>query len=260
MKDVFLMSCVENKLRLVERMLESCPPDIDLCDSYDNTALLYSCIQNNTKMVKMLVDAGASIRKCDVLFYSCIENNTDIIEILVKYGRDIEYMDLCRCLLVSCRHNNSYVVRLLIDRGADIDHRDTFGTTPLLIACENNNYELCEYLIHKGADVNLRTNLQNSTVSFAIENSNERLISLLVESKVELEYMFDYIDFIMVIDAVLAHKVIDVMDFTELCRITVKDRYVMDKIDWHLSFVDRYCKHRGMCSKFLMREIKSFLW
>lgn len=90
---------------------------IDDTDLYDNTALIYACKNNNYKMVKRLIKAGADINKKNKLnltaiFYACLYGFTKIVKLLI----DKTESDMIEEFFIACEYNHRSVVRLILWR------------------------------------------------------------------------------------------------------------------------------------------------
>ena len=91
------------------------------------SALMVACLQNKTKAVQLLLDAGADISMNDnqgktVLHFAVSESNIDLIQQLIL-------------------------------RGVKIDIKDNCGRTPLIQSCMKGNHQTTEALLQSGANV-----------------------------------------------------------------------------------------------------------
>ncbi|KAK3936040.1 ankyrin repeat-containing domain protein [Diplogelasinospora grovesii] len=127
--------------------------------------LLMACQNNNPKLLKEALDAGASINmpikrtfRATALQLAA-ENSLirlDFIKKLITHGADINQKDerdqspLHTALL----NSRPDVASILITKDADIEVEDREGRRPLHIAIQSSNYNIASLLLSKGADAN----------------------------------------------------------------------------------------------------------
>lgn len=130
-QNTVLLSAAENdQLDSVELALKFGADPSAKCGLSQMTPLLLAVRNDNLKMAKLLVDAGAPI--------NCANNNGDT---------PLHYAS-----------GNLQMLKFLIDNGADIQQVNRRGRSVLHEACESNNLGIIQFLCEKGARVNQADN------------------------------------------------------------------------------------------------------
>jgi len=121
----FLMWTIKNKQEDIFTLLMS-KLDKEFCfninnyDEYGNTFLMAAIINQNVKMVNILLDHGANIHR---------ENNAENTP-----------------LIIAVWNGNLEIVKLLVNAGADIEDTNNWNTSLIQIAKDNGHTEIVEYL------------------------------------------------------------------------------------------------------------------
>uniref|UniRef100_A0A671QKH1 Ankyrin repeat domain 1b (cardiac muscle) n=1 Tax=Sinocyclocheilus anshuiensis TaxID=1608454 RepID=A0A671QKH1_9TELE len=125
-EDDFLKAALDDKLPMVKSYLaRGADPN-----AHDNVSLYRACSQGNVEIVKMLLEAGASIENKDKL-----------------QATEVHW---------SCRGGSLPVLEALLNHGAKLDSREKLRSTPLHVAVRTGHYECAEHLIKCGADINAK--------------------------------------------------------------------------------------------------------
>jgi ankyrin repeat protein len=100
--------------------------------NYYGTPLKHAVGRGNLKIVRMLIDYGASVGRKEETLYRNRESP----------------------IFVAARYNKLEILNELIANGADLDAKDFIknGTTPLMIAAWNGHVSIVEALLKAGAD------------------------------------------------------------------------------------------------------------
>lgn len=126
---------------------------VDAQDSSGKTPLMSACSYNNTEVVKLLVDRGASTRSFDAAGDTCLH-----------------YAARGKCL---------NVLRLLLRQSrADPKLSNFLDETPLHLACATGSYTAVRFLLDSGADPNFKTKSGKNAVDY-VPRENTRLPQLL---------------------------------------------------------------------------------
>ena len=119
----FRDKCVAGDLEEVERDLQDLQnPDVDPDDRWIDSPLLLAALNGHTRVVRLLLEAGASIE------WQHPEDNA------------------MRALHYAASEGHLEVVRVLLEFGADKDPRDSFGKTPSQLAAANGHVPVAEFL------------------------------------------------------------------------------------------------------------------
>ena len=163
-------------------------------DSYRDgqTALINACSLNLLETVKVLVGAGASMKKRGLHGYTPIitassHGNTDIVKFLIEKGADITSKTDAKSnkgynsLMLACFNGHIETVEILIDRGSDLDEIDPGGNTSMHISLVQNNTSIVELLIQKGARVNFRNSDGISPLMLATALEKLDVVEMLIK-------------------------------------------------------------------------------
>ena len=157
---------VEVVQALIERgaNLEALP-----CQGYIFTSLGTAIVQNNSELVKLLIENGANIgilkniSPDTALHIACRYDRLEMAEILIENGADYnepawadDYYGSALTPLQSTiiRAASPKLAKLLIEKGADLEKQSSRGYTALHMAVFRDQFEIAEIIIKNGADVN----------------------------------------------------------------------------------------------------------
>ena len=200
-----------NKEKVKELISQGINLDYNEDTSLGQTPLMRSIEQGDLSLVKLLVDAGASIDKKNnrggTPLYCAVEiNKIHIAEYLLSCGANINYVPpdsntrhASKTLLSRAAINGSpEMVKLLIDNKADVSKKDRDGRTALWYLVERINFlypelkdekynidyiKTLKLLIAKDADVNNADTIFNRTpLHLAASKDNVELLKILLNS------------------------------------------------------------------------------
>ena len=140
--------------------------DLDLPDAEYKVPLLHAILSNSVDIVKLLLQAGASVALPKSLTHyitppfivACKKGNVQIVSALISTGVDIDEFDVLNmsALYVAVAYGNTQVVRALLQAGSDPNIPDLPNSTPLakalLMACRKGNLSITKLLINHGAN------------------------------------------------------------------------------------------------------------
>jgi len=136
-----------------------------------STVIQCAANNNNTKLMKYLIDKGCDIHKRDgltntTLMFTIIAqaNATDAARLLIKHGCDVNETTLKRNRYFTALHwcasevkNSVDVAKILIENNCDLNLQDIYGYTPLIEASVvRTNIPLFRLLIEEGADLTIK--------------------------------------------------------------------------------------------------------
>jgi ankyrin repeat protein len=114
--------------------------------------------------VRRLVEEGADVNACDdyrvtPLLWALFNRHADVARYLVEMGANVNYEDFPEGHPLMFAVEQPEMISLLLSAGADVDLRLPHGgETALHAAAAANAVEGARVLIHAGADVNARVN------------------------------------------------------------------------------------------------------
>lgn len=129
--------------------------DVNTTNSHGYTALIFAVKAEQTKMVKLLIKAGADAN----IINDSVEDTT--------------------ALTIAIKKNNLKIMKLLLEAGANANVADEGGQTPLELAVKANNLKMVKMLID--ANVNLEKNF-DSVLIRATKNGNTKMVKLLLKA------------------------------------------------------------------------------
>lgn len=143
----------------IAAMLLKRKPDLNLQNTYGDTALIKAVTNDRLKMVKKLLAKKAKI------------------EIRNIYGET--------ALIRACMVDSLGSVKILLAGGADINAQNYHGYTPLMKAVSTKDLSLVEYLIAKGADINIQNENDETALIQAVYRNAPQIVKLLLKNKAD---------------------------------------------------------------------------
>jgi len=167
-------------------------------DTY--TALITASFHGQDEIVKLLLDAGATVDKTvgeyhkNALSYAIYEGHLSTVKLLLDAGANIEsrtglYQDYTP-LILAARGKNATIVNYLLKQGADTKVTNIDGLNPLMLAIlepvKKDNEKIIHLLLPK-SDVNQKTKPYNGMISSALicawyRTKDEKIIDALLDA------------------------------------------------------------------------------
>lgn len=154
-------------------------------------ALMVASAAGQTKIVKMLLEAGAdaNFRAADsaeehagehALLLACKQNHANVVKALLAAGADVNLPSLSgeTPLIISCQRGHSEIVKLLLQAHAQVNTPNRQGQTPLMLAGHNGHTDIVQLLLKHRADVSLQDKSGQTALDYA---RKPRIVSLLEE-------------------------------------------------------------------------------
>ncbi len=196
-KDKELINCVikaitsnnEDRLNAIKTLINK-QSNIDAIDKNGNTPLFNAVINNNTKIVKYLLDNGADTNiknfsdKAPLNHAVNIHGNKSIVQMLLEHGAkvsDDNRKDLGYLYLLAAKESFG-ITKLLIKYGADINYQSSNKRTPLYNAIARGHLKTAKLLINSGAKVNIQDNYNQTPIFIAACNLNEDVVQMLIDA------------------------------------------------------------------------------
>ena len=184
--------------------------NLELPDAIGCTALGQALTNNDTQIVKLLLEKGANpntkSRGSYPIFYAIENSNEQTLKLLVEFGANLDVTEKDNNpLLHSLGYNTSYPIneqmfKLLVDLGCDLNYKNSEGVSVLIVCAFWDMTGLVEYMVAKSnnSDLDKKLNINDfdqeehngitynySVFYYVCSNSNEQLAKLLIESGVE---------------------------------------------------------------------------
>ncbi len=189
--------------------------EVDCEDTYGFTPLESAAISDKTDAVRLLLKAGAHVRRnCSLLSASATNGNTDIIKMALEKGAEVDCEDKdgqtplmraanngrieavrlllqagadvkrnCLPLNASAASGNTDITKMLLEKGAEVDCEDKDGVTPLESAAFNDKTEAVRFLLQAGAHVKRNCSLLTTPAA----NGNTDIIKMALEKGAEVD-------------------------------------------------------------------------
>jgi len=133
--DIGLTWCCHNNNYESAKMLLEHNFDVNYCDSDGTSPLMQACIStNNIKLLRLLLSYGANIDATNswnwtALLYACVENNPKMIKELLPLNPNIDIVNNSKMspLSLACNGEMNETVKLLLSYGCDTTIKDKEG-------------------------------------------------------------------------------------------------------------------------------------
>ncbi len=195
-----LIYAIEKNDEQLTRLLLSFSPSLEVMGSnFGYTALGIAVINNNPKLVEMLVRAGAKVNRIDKhgktpLQYAVGANNQKLIELLLSVPPKLEWKNLINtgtgkhdnplCVLI---HSNIKLsekiqnIQILVQEGADVNYSLANKKTALFEAISLGNLKVIELLCKLGADVDTFDSEYKTPIDYAKGLGRKDIVNLLLQ-------------------------------------------------------------------------------
>ncbi|KAK6169536.1 hypothetical protein SNE40_020574 [Patella caerulea] len=194
-----LLASIRLKHTTVAEILIQAGCDFNIPDKNGVTPLMECIKAGNLVLLKQLIDQGASVNAQDnegtfVLDYLCRsynqQNSADIVKIMIDAGVDIHK---CNNLLGRAIRRGYYEsASLLIEQGMDVNTVNENGDNPLALASKKGKSELVKLLTITDCDINHQNLRGETALHKAIKNSRyyedkkEIIKMLLLQNKINV--------------------------------------------------------------------------
>lgn len=175
-----------NNVDMVKQLLETADPNCVYTYSDPRTPLVMASRKGNFEIAKLLIDAGARIKKHDAsdetpLMAASSSGNLDLVEFLIGKGASVNknLKGNGTALLAAAKKGKLEVVKYLIFNGAKVDEVTQGDGTPLICAVRNKHYWVAKELLEHGANPNKISSGDESAMYHAYASDNKEMITLL---------------------------------------------------------------------------------
>lgn len=147
---------------------------------------------NNIKHLEFLLNCGAYVDQVDnkfgstALMFATQKGYSKIVKLLLDHGASLEARSVCNNYTpfdFSLEKIDLNTMNILLDHGIDVNTRHSkYGSTALMFACQQGNFNVLKLLLKRGANINLKSLVNNYTAyDYALENLNLNIISTLLD-------------------------------------------------------------------------------
>lgn len=168
--------------------------DVNIQDTlHANTPLIYAVARSNQEIVKLLVEAGASVNETNkhgatALFHTFYTKDLEIIRYLISNGADINKPDNKGSTLVGncCSLGKLDLIALLFELGANFNVIDGVGQPAIYLAAmtetNSNKQGLVKYLVEQGVDINIKNKKGDTPLHKACFWGQSNIVKLLIHN------------------------------------------------------------------------------
>jgi ankyrin repeat protein len=155
------------------------------CSSH--TPLTLACSLNAPEVVKILVQNGADINKCNN------ERELPLFHAVKCGSEEITYFLTSKCPIVNTQDLHNFLIKLVYETGNSNKFKlfllncfakfiTNDGNTPLHLAVENGFEGIVETLIRRDANINATNNMKDTPLHIACRKNNSNMVEALVAS------------------------------------------------------------------------------
>ena len=154
-----------------------------------STALMIACCNNDTDIVKLLLENGAdpniqsNLGFTALIYASCI-GGIDCVRMLLDHNADVnlkKYSSGSSALFFASYTGNMKLVKILLkQKDANLNIQRNDGTTPLFIASQNGHLEIIEILLKENANPNTPRKTGATPLYIASQNGHLEIVERLL--------------------------------------------------------------------------------
>lgn len=165
------------------------------------TYIFEACLLDNFAFIELYIEYNGNINISDTnqrncIHYAVMNDNDKMVKLLLKLGCDGEQKDNLgdTPLHYALLYRSYKCMRVLVEGGCNLNEKNEKGETIMHLAVKNRNVKLIYYLVSKGATISLKNKLGEFPIDYAVKENNWGMVKILTKlSKVviaekELEY------------------------------------------------------------------------
>ncbi|MBO7244306.1 MAG: ankyrin repeat domain-containing protein [Alphaproteobacteria bacterium] len=181
-----LMMAVQGQDEKMANVLINAGANLNLQDSYNETALHVAVRYANEPITDLLIKRGANLdiqnnKGWTALMIAIRRANKKLVSALIENGANIHLTDKngWSALTWAVDLGHGSFAKSLIEKGADINIQDSKGRTPLMRAVKNDYTEAVFALLMKDADIDVKDVYGKTAMDYAVERGFQECIKLL---------------------------------------------------------------------------------
>jgi len=186
---------IGNLSELETLLKQGVSPDSRSKDIAGRSALIVAAIAGHVKIIKMLLESGATVDDKDnkglsALSWAVIRGHTEVVTALLNKGADINTRDKggVSPVLYAIGVRKLSIVNLLVTNNADLEVLSYKNKmTPLLLAVENKDLESMKILIDNGVKVNGKNQDNFTPLMAAAEKGHFESVMMLLSVGSEID-------------------------------------------------------------------------
>ena len=186
-KSQFLSHVQSGNTAQINVMLDNMPFIHSVKDSQGWSPLHWAAYEENTEIIKLLLDRGADIKARNnggdtPLHWAVYVGKTEIVQLLLDRGADIEAKNNLgdTSLHKAVKNGSTETVQLLLDKNANIETKNNDGDTPLHMATYFGKTEIVQLLLGRGADIEAKNNNDNTPLHLAVYVGKTQIVQILL--------------------------------------------------------------------------------
>ncbi len=171
----------------VAKVLIEAGANVNHVNKLNFSGLMSAITLKHTGTVKLLIDAGADVNfnlvggGLTALMITVMNSNSKLAKILIEAGAD--YIAI---LAKAASEGDVNTVTLLINAGADINTADNNNLNALSYATAVGQTEMVKLLIDAGADVNIAVEKNVTALTAAVSGGHTEIVKLLVKAGADI--------------------------------------------------------------------------
>ncbi|XP_062613357.1 serine/threonine-protein phosphatase 6 regulatory ankyrin repeat subunit A-like [Saccostrea cucullata] len=183
-KDMFNFALSEMNHNQIEK-------HINALSFYLETPLTLACSLGVFEIVKILVEKGANIEKCNIknespLFLAIKSGSEEIVHFLLEKNPLIRVEHEMISPFETAMERNVYIFKSVLQK-CDVKSTNHDGKTPLHLAAEKGFSDVVENLIDRRANVNAADDNQETPTHIACSKNNKEIVRLLLQAGAHLD-------------------------------------------------------------------------
>jgi ankyrin repeat protein len=178
-------------------IITKCENSINGKDSLGRTPLHIAIEQQNSQLVKYLLEQGASLESRDrdgttPFLYAVKSENFPVVKYLIKHGATVDDTDTKGSAFHYLAINDNIEIAEYLFKLYPylVNFRNIKNVPPIFFAAMNGSFKVGKFLIENGADINEKVN-GKTPLHYASANGNVLLIELFLKHGADIDLQSD---------------------------------------------------------------------